>query len=159
MTESRDVKFMELALEQAKQALIMGNLPIGAVIVHKEKVISEAFNLVDSEGSDLNHAEILAIRKVENFLFRHKKECEIYSTVEPCLMCIGAIYHFHFKRVVFAAKDSNAGYTFRCEHLPPSFVRRTTEIGESVMANESVNLLNEYVQKTGLRKHLLGSWI
>jgi len=78
-----DLKFMKLAFDQARRALSLGNLPIGAIVVHNEQVISEAHNLVDSERSDLNHAEVLAIRKVERYLFEHKDECEIFTTVEP----------------------------------------------------------------------------
>ncbi len=154
----RDLKFIELAFEQARMALASGNLPIGAVIVHNDQVISRGHNLVDSECSDLNHAEILAIRKIERYLFKHKGACEIFTTVEPCLMCMGAIYNFKFSRIVFGCKDLNAGFSTRRADLPPSFVRRNAEVIGPVWPKESVALIRDYCERTGRRTHLLDAW-
>jgi tRNA(adenine34) deaminase len=149
---------MRLALDQTELALSQNNLPIGAMIVHQGQVIASAHNLVESESSDLNHAEMLAIRRVENFLFKHKGQCEIYSTLEPCMMCMGAIYQFRFKALFFAAHDKKAGHSKPCEHTSLFFQKRDVRVESGLLAQESVDLLRKYVEQTGRRQHLIGSW-
>src|SRR5690349_11751533 len=97
--------FQRLALDEAKQALTKGNMPIGCVIVCDGKIISKGHNIVESDKTDLGHAELHAIRAIENQLFASKGKCELYCTMEPCLMCYGALINYRFKRIVYAVTD------------------------------------------------------
>ncbi|MEM7735049.1 MAG: nucleoside deaminase [Deinococcota bacterium] len=150
---AQDEAFMQLALQEAERALAKGNLPIGAVIVHNGEVVATGYNEVDSGKSDLKHAELQAILKVEAYLFDNKRECSIYTTLEPCAMCFGAIVNFHFKRVIFAVADDNVGARPLMIHSA-YYQRRSPEMYGGCLEAESQALLNRYFQETGLRPHL-----
>lgn len=103
-------KFMKLAIEEAKKAKKINEVPIGAVIVKDGQVISKGHNLRETKQNSLNHAEIIAIdkacKKLKNFRL---EDCELYVTVEPCLMCAGAIVQSRIKKVVFGTRDPKYG--------------------------------------------------
>ena len=103
-------KFMALAIKEAKKALAKDEVPIGAIIVKNGQVISKGYNLRESRQNSLNHAEIIAIdkacKKLKNFRL---EDCELYVTVEPCLMCAGAIIQSRIKKVYFGARDEKYG--------------------------------------------------
>jgi tRNA(adenine34) deaminase len=149
-----DVAWMRLALAEAELALEKGNLPIGAVIVRGQEVIARGHNEVESGLSDLKHAEMQAIAKAETFLYGHKRECELYTTLEPCAMCFGAIVGFHFKRVVYAASDTLVNARPLIEHSA-YYRRRGPVMVGGCLAQEASALLNTYVERTGGRSHLL----
>ena len=111
MAEERDLIFMKLALEQAKEAAALGEVPIGAVVVRGSEVVSTAHNLRETEKNALFHAELLAIdlacKKLGGWRLH---ECELYVTLEPCPMCAGAIINARIKRVVYGCLL----YTSRC---------------------------------------------
>ena len=105
-----DEEYMKLALLQAKKAYKKGDVPVGAVIVCENKVIAKAYNKKEKKQNSLFHAEILAINKACKKLKSFRLDnCELFVTLEPCLMCSGAIIASRFKRVVFGAKDKNYG--------------------------------------------------
>ncbi|MFB1051681.1 tRNA adenosine(34) deaminase TadA [Paraliobacillus sp. JSM ZJ581] len=105
-----DEDFMELALAEAIKANQLGEVPIGAVIVHKEEVIAQAFNLRESLQTTASHAEMLAIDKANEQIGSWRlEECTLYVTLEPCQMCAGAIVQSRIPRVVFGAYDPKAG--------------------------------------------------
>ncbi|WP_182201649.1 tRNA adenosine(34) deaminase TadA [Paraliobacillus salinarum] len=105
-----DEDFMELALAEAIKANQLGEVPIGAVIVHEEEVIAQAFNLRESLQTTASHAEMLAIDKANEQIGSWRlEECTLYVTLEPCQMCAGAIVQSRIPRVVFGAYDSKAG--------------------------------------------------
>lgn len=105
-----DKTFMTLALEEARLAYESGEIPVGCVIVKDNKVIASAHNLKEEKTSVTAHAEILAINKASKALNNyHLDDCTLYSTLEPCVMCMGAIMQAHIKNVCFALKDSNMG--------------------------------------------------
>jgi tRNA(Arg) A34 adenosine deaminase TadA len=89
---------MRRALQQAALAMEAGDLPIGAVVVHKSTVVAVGRNAVDSQRNDTHHAELVAIRASPKFLFEHKHECTIYTTLESCMMCMGAIINVGISR-------------------------------------------------------------
>ena len=102
--------FMKKALQQAKVALSHDEVPIGAVVVHNGKVIARAHNVRNATRNAINHAEILAIQKACKKLGDWRlNECDLYVTLEPCLMCIGACYNARLGNVYFGAYDSNGG--------------------------------------------------
>lgn len=107
-----DSRFMGLALAQARQAARQGEVPIGAVIVCNGRVIGEGHNMTESLDDVTAHAEILAITAAENSLGgKYLTDCTLYVTVEPCLMCAGAIGWSQLRRIVIGAPDPKRGYS------------------------------------------------
>lgn len=108
MTEQE--KFMKLAIKEAEKAKNKDEVPIGAIVVQDGKVVSRGYNLRESKQNSLNHAEIIAIdracKKLRNFRLEN---CDLYVTVEPCLMCAGAIVQSRIKKVYFGARDEKYG--------------------------------------------------
>jgi tRNA(adenine34) deaminase len=99
-----DIKFMLLAYKEAKQALMIDEVPIGAVIVCQGKVIAKAYNQREKKQQVTAHAETLAIEKACRKLQTWRlDECTLYTTLEPCIMCAGVILQSRIKRVVFGA--------------------------------------------------------
>ena len=107
---ARDERFMRRALELAKQAAALGEVPVGAVVVMGDEIISEAYNRRELDKNALAHAELLAIDKACAKLGGWRlHKCELYVTLEPCPMCAGAIVNSRIRRVIIGAKDAKAG--------------------------------------------------
>ncbi len=103
-------KFMKAALKEAKKAYIKKEIPVGAVIVKNGKIISRAHNLKESKCSSISHAEILAIEKANKKLGAWRLEnCEMYITLEPCMMCMGAIINARIKKIYIGTLDPKTG--------------------------------------------------
>ena len=104
--------FMNIAIMQAKKALKYDEVPVGAVIVKNNKVISKAYNKKEKNNDVTKHAEIIAISKACKKLKNWRlDDCEIYVTMEPCMMCSGAIEQSRIKKIVYGIKNENYGYT------------------------------------------------
>jgi tRNA(adenine34) deaminase len=151
--QESDFEPMRAALAQARLALDEGNLPIGAVIVHDGQIVATGRNGVDSGENDTHHAELAAIQSIPKFLFRHKRQCTVYATLEPCMMCMGAIVNSGITRVVFGVRDPLVGVA---ELLPqiPYTSSKTMELIEGVLRAESQALLDDYFLRTGARAHI-----
>ena len=107
---NQDIKFMNIALKEAEKAKLLDEVPVGAVLVLKDKVIAKAHNLKNSKNNAILHAEILALSKAMKKLDDwHLNECTLYVTLEPCPMCAGACINTRVGKVVFGAKDKKAG--------------------------------------------------
>lgn len=103
-------KYMREALRQAKKAAAIGEVPIGCVIVHQDKIIARGYNKRNSQKTTLGHAELLAIQKASKKLGDWRLEdCTMYITLEPCPMCAGAIVQARIPRVVIGAMNPKAG--------------------------------------------------
>ena len=100
---------MELALEQAKKAEISGEVPVGAVFVDNEKVIAVSGNEPIGLNDPTAHAEILALRKAADIKGNYRLGGTLYVTLEPCIMCMGALVHARIKHLIFGAYDQRAG--------------------------------------------------
>lgn len=148
---------MERALVEARKSLECGQFPVGAVIVCDNEIIASGFNQVELQSSDLAHAELLAMSSVEKTLFGKKRQCEIFTTLEPCFMCFGAMAHFRFKRLVVAARDELAGALGQISGLPYYGNGRIEEIVTGVYADESKTLIKAYTEATGFRTQLLSA--
>ena len=102
--------FMREAIKEAKKAYEIGEVPIGAVIVKDDKIISRGHNLVISGNDPTLHAEIVAIRKAANLLKNYRlTRCHLYVTIEPCIMCLGAIIQARIEKLFFGAPDLRFG--------------------------------------------------
>lgn len=110
---------MRLALDQARRAAFLGEVPVGAVIVHNNQVIASAHNLVEATPDATAHAEILALRQACHILGDVRlTECDLYVTLEPCPMCAQAISFARIRRLYFGAYDPKGGGV---EHGPHIF--------------------------------------
>lgn len=147
MTQSDDEKFMRLAIEQAEIAGRMGEVPIGAVITDSsQQPISTGHNLREHTNDPTAHAEIIAIRKAgEKFASWRLEGSTIYVTVEPCVMCIGAIILARIDRLVFGARDPKAGAVISVYNLgADSRLNHIVEITEGICEEECSNLLKDF---------------
>ncbi|WP_457755303.1 nucleoside deaminase [Thermovibrio ammonificans] len=105
-----DLYFLRLALREAEKALSFGEVPIGAVVVRNGEVIAKAFNRKEFLQDPTAHAELIAIREAARKLNSWRlNDCTLYSTVEPCIMCCGAIIQSRIKRVVYSTPDPKFG--------------------------------------------------
>lgn len=106
-----DDYWMGEAIKEAKAALEKGEVPIGAVIVAGRRIVGRGHNMTETLRDVTAHAEMLAITSAENALNKYLEDCTLYVTVEPCLMCAGAIGWSHIKRIVYGAPDVKKGYS------------------------------------------------
>lgn len=141
-TQQEHEQFMRLALREAEQAGREGEIPIGAVIVCKGRVIGRGHNLTETLRDVTAHAEIQAITAAaETIGGKYLTDCTLYVTVEPCLMCAGAIAWAQIPHIVFGAPDSKRGYaTF--VHKPPFHPRAT--VTEGILADECAALMTSF---------------
>lgn len=102
--------YMKIALDEAKKSYRKGDVPVGAVIVKNNKIIAKAHNLKEKKHNPLLHAEIIAINKASKKLKRWRlDDCELYVTMEPCLMCTGAIIQSRIKKVYYSIENNEFG--------------------------------------------------
>jgi tRNA(adenine34) deaminase len=147
MSQLDDDIFMRLAIEEALKAKGIGEVPVGAVLVGKDgDVISSAHNLSETTLDPTAHAEILAIREAGKKLRNWRlTETTLYVTLEPCVMCIGAIVLARIKKVVFGAHDPKAGAVISVYSIGlDKKLNHTVEIKEGVLKDECVVLLKEF---------------
>jgi len=105
-----DEEYMRLALSEAEKAMSEGEIPIGAVLTHRDTVLAAAHNRRENDADPTAHAEILALRKGAERLPRWRlTDCTLYVTIEPCAMCAGAIMNARVGRLVYGAADKKAG--------------------------------------------------
>lgn len=119
MTTAMDAAFLREALEEARQAVEVGEVPVGAVVVHRGQVIARAHNRRALDNDPTAHAEILAMRDAAEALGDWRlEECTLYVTLEPCFMCAGAIVNGRVERLVFGAFDPKAGAVGSLANVP-----------------------------------------
>ena len=144
-----DETFMRLALEKAKEAEQREDVPIGAVLVQEGQVIAASGNRVEADHDPTAHAEILVIREASRQLgVPRLPECDLYVTLEPCAMCVGAIAMARIRRVIFAADDPKGGAVL---HGPKFFTQPTChhrpEIVNGIFAQESGEMLRNFFRR------------
>ena len=141
-----DQQFMHHALTLAGQALDLGEAPIGAIITDEnEKIISEAYNQRESKNSPIAHAEIIAIEKAaEHFNSWRLDNCTIYVTLEPCLMCAGAIMQARLKRIVYGAYAEKTGALSSVANVYEHKFGYSPRIKSGVLEDECAALMNRF---------------
>ena len=103
-------EYMLMAINEAKKAYKKGDVPVGTVIVYKNKVIAKTHNIKEKENNAVKHAELIAIEKAcKKLKTWHLEECTLYTTLEPCLMCTGAIVQSRINTIYYAADNPNFG--------------------------------------------------
>lgn len=138
-----DEYFMRAAIAEAKEALAKDEVPIGAVITANGKIIARGHNLVESLNDVTAHAEMMAFTAAANGLGgKYLKDCTLYVTLEPCLMCAGAAYWTQISRVVYGAGDEKRGFSSLSGSKP--ILHPATEIIRGVLAGECSALLTAY---------------
>lgn len=147
-----DEKYMKLAIEQAKKAEQIGEVPIGAIIVLNDEIIASAYNIRETSQLTLSHAEILAIEQANKRIGSWRLEdCTLYVTLEPCPMCAGAIVQSRMKRVVYGASDPKGGCAGTLMNLlqEPRF-NHQVEVCHGVLEKQCRLILKQFFKK--LRK-------
>jgi tRNA(adenine34) deaminase len=148
VSQSRDVDFMHRALELARQAALSGEVPVGAVLVFNEEVIGEGWNKPIVNQDPTAHAEILALRAGALHLHNYRLgKTTLYATLEPCAMCMGAVFNARVPRVVFGAWDQKAGACGSVIDLTrePKLGHRIDVFG-GVCSEESAALLRSFFE-------------
>jgi len=149
-----DEKFMQAAIEEAKKAEQINEVPIGAVIVYENEIIARGYNLREACQTTLSHAELIAIQKANQTIGSWRLEdCTLYVTLEPCPMCAGAIVQSRIKRVVYGATDPKAGCAGTLMNLldEPRF-NHQVEVTSGVLKEECAGMLTAFFRKLRKRK-------
>ena len=138
-----DTYFMKKALEEAELAFEKGEVPVGAVVVIKDRIIARAHNLTELLNDVTAHAEMQAITAAANFLGgKYLSNCTLYVTLEPCQMCAGALFWSQISKIVYGTRDEERG----CINLNTKLHPKTKMVG-GVMAKESSDILKRFFIK------------
>ena len=141
--EKDHIHFMKKALEEAKYAFYKNEVPVGCVIVNENEIISKSSNMVELLNDSTAHAELIAITSAQNFLNNKNLDgCILYTTLEPCLMCHGAIYWSKINTIVYGASDEKRGFSRHNLEID-----RKINIIKGVMEEESRELLENFFKK------------
>lgn len=141
---TKDEEFMQRALAEARAAYDAGEIPIGAVIVCNGKIISRSHNMTETLHDPTAHAEMLAITAATDFLGgKYLQGCTIYVTVEPCVMCAGALSWAQVSRIVFGCSDEKRGY----QRFAPQALHPRTEVTMHVMEQECIELMQSFFKE------------
>jgi tRNA(adenine34) deaminase len=139
-------KFMFTALQEAEQALSEEEVPVGAVVVHKNKIIGRGRNQVELLKDPTAHAEIIALSAAGNYLRDWRlNECDVYVTLEPCIMCTGALLSSRINNLYFAAYDPKYGACGSLYNLAEDGkYNHKIKVFSGIYSNESVQLLKNF---------------
>ena len=137
---------MREALVQAKKALKKGEVPIGAVVVLGDEIIGRGYNQPITMKDPTAHAEIIALKEASNRLENYRlNEAIIYTTLEPCLMCVGALVHARIKKVIFAAQDTKSGVVVNNGGLLQSeFLNHKVSFEGGILEKQASKLLKDF---------------
>lgn len=139
-----DTRYMTMALSEAKKAFAMGEVPVGCVIVADGQVVGRGHNLTETLADVTAHAEMQAITAATNTLGgKYLTQCTLYVTVEPCVMCAGAIGWAQVKRVVYGASDEKRGFTV----FAPKALHPKCTVSSGVLESDCRELMQSFFAK------------
>jgi tRNA(adenine34) deaminase len=144
-----DLDFMNEALQEAQRAKELGEVPVGAIVVHRGEIIGRGCNQPILRHDPSAHAEMMAIRQAAKHLGNYRlPECELFVTLEPCIMCAGAILHSRIARVVYAATDPKTGAAGSVINpFADCRLNHQTQVVDGVMAHESADMLRAFFRE------------
>lgn len=142
--ENKDEYYMKMALAEAREALDADEVPVGAVIVLNDRIIARGHNLTETLRDVTAHAEMIAITAASGALgAKYLKGCTLYVTLEPCVMCAGAIAHTQLERLVYGADDPKKGYTLlRADVLPAKM-----KVEKGILQSECAQILIDFFKE------------
>ena len=139
--DMNDEYYMNIALEEAKKAIIYDEVPVGSVMVYNNQIFSRTFNRKNLDNVATYHAEIIAIeetcRKLNTW---YLDDCTLYTTVEPCMMCTGAIIQARIKRVVYGTKNEAFGYLSKLENTK-------VQITSGILKEECTKVMSDFFKE------------
>jgi len=140
---NNDEYYMRQALNEAMNAFEEDEVPVGAVVVLQDKIIARGHNLTETLRDVTAHAEMLSITAAANGLgAKYLKNCTLYVTLEPCIMCAGAIMHSQLGRLVYGASDPKKGYSLLEKNIFP----KGLEVKKGVLEEECSQILKDFFQ-------------
>lgn len=141
---NNNLKYMQIAIKEAKKAAKRGDVPVGAVIVYKNKIIAKAHNKKQLRKNSIKHAELLVINKAcKKLKTWHLDECTIYVTLEPCMMCTGAIIESRIKKIYYATKSDKYGSLNKITEKN----KTKMQINEGICKKESIDILKKFFKE------------
>lgn len=142
--KEKDERYMRMALQEARAAFEADEIPVGAVVVCKNRVVARAHNLTECLGDVTAHAEMQAITSASASLGgKYLTDCTLYVTLEPCVMCAGAIGWSQLSRVVFGAGDDKRGY----RRFAPEALHPKTRVESGILADECAALMKSFFKR------------
>jgi tRNA(adenine34) deaminase len=139
-----DEYFMREALKESAKALEIDEVPVGAVVVCKNRIIARAHNQTEKLTDATAHAEMLAVTAAANYLgSKYLSECTLYVTLEPCVMCAGALHWVQLQKLVYGASDIQRGYSLVSSPL----LHPKTEVVKGVKAEECKKVVDEFFRR------------
>ena len=141
MARSKEEKYMQAALEEARKAFDKQEVPVGAVVVCNDTIIARAHNLTETLNDPTAHAEMQAITAATNWLGgKYLTDCTIYVTLEPCAMCAGALGWSQVSGLVYGAADEKKGYT----KIKGQLLHPKTQVASGLLANECSEIMVKF---------------
>jgi len=142
--EAEDIHYMKLALAEAQKALADNEIPIGAIIVSKNRVIGRGYNLTERFNDVTAHAEMQAFTSASQTIGgKYLTDCTLYVTIEPCVMCAGASYWTQISRIVYGAREEKRGFLSKEVNL----LHPKTKLKGGVLADECSKLMVDFFKK------------
>ena len=144
--KTKEEKYMRFALKEAQKAALIDEVPVGCIIVLNDKIIAKAHNKKETTNDPCGHAEIIAIRKACKKINNWRLEnCEMYVTIEPCIMCSGAIIQSRIKKVFYGAKDNKGGgLGTSINVLEAKNINHVPEVYGGILLEECSKIISEY---------------
>lgn len=139
-----DEYYMRLALDEAMDALESDEVPVGAIVVLEDQIIARGHNLTETLKDVTAHAEMMAITAAANGLgAKYLRNCTLYVTLEPCIMCAGAIMHSQINRLVYGASDPKKGYSL----LNVDFFPKNLKVKKGILSEECSKILKDFFKE------------
>ena len=148
ISEMPENLYMSRAIELAKTASVLGEIPVGCVIVKDNKIIAEAHNTVEMNHCPTCHAEINAINEASKLVGKYLNECDMYVTLEPCPMCTGAIINARIKRLYIGAPDVKTGCCgSNLDIITKQHFNHLVEVYHGIMETKCSQIISEFFKK------------